>query len=74
MVVSWIKFGTSPKIIGGQLPGIAACFLWVFPAGCIMSKIIDRTVGLRVSHEEEMELTFRIPESTAARACISSWL
>ena len=47
--------GTSAKIIGVQVLGIAACFLWVFPAALIMFKLIDKTVGLRVSPEEEME-------------------
>ncbi len=47
--------GTSVKIIGVQLLGIAACFLWVFPAAFLMFKLIDKTVGLRVSPEEELE-------------------
>lgn len=46
--------GTSVKIIGVQLLGIAACFLWVFPAALIMFKLIEKTVGLRVSAEEEL--------------------
>jgi Amt family ammonium transporter len=46
--------GTSVKIIGVQLLGIAACFLWVFPAAFIMFKLIEKTVGLRVSEEEEL--------------------
>jgi Amt family ammonium transporter len=47
--------GTTPAIIGVQLLGIAACFLWVFPTAFLMFKLIDKTVGLRVSAEEEME-------------------
>jgi Amt family ammonium transporter len=47
--------GTSLKIIGVQLLGIGACFLWVFPIAFLMFKLIDKTVGLRVSPEEEME-------------------
>jgi len=47
--------GTSLKIIGVQALGIAACFLWVFPTAYLMFKLIDKTVGLRVSREEEME-------------------
>ena len=46
---------TSPKIIGVQLPGIGAAFLWVFPTAFLMFQLIDKTVGLRVSPEEEME-------------------
>ena len=47
--------GTTIKIIGVQLLGIAACFLWVFPTAFVMFKIIQRTIGLRVSPEEELE-------------------
>jgi Amt family ammonium transporter len=47
--------GTSAKIIGVQLLGIGACFLWVFPAAFLMFKLIDKTIGLRVSPEEELE-------------------
>jgi Amt family ammonium transporter len=47
--------GTSAKIIGVQALGISACFLWVFPSAYLMFKLIDKTVGLRVSPEEELE-------------------
>jgi Amt family ammonium transporter len=47
--------GTSLKIIAVQVLGIAACFLWVFPTAYLMFKLIDKTVGLRVTPEEEME-------------------
>jgi Amt family ammonium transporter len=47
--------GTSMKIIGVQALGIAACFAWVFPMAYIMFKLINATVGLRVSPEEEIE-------------------
>ena len=47
--------GTSLKIIAVQLLGIGAAFLWVFPTAFLMFKLIDKTVGLRVSPEEEME-------------------
>jgi Amt family ammonium transporter len=47
--------GTSVKIIGVQVLGIAACFLWVFPVAFLMFKLIDKTVGLRVTPEEELE-------------------
>ena len=47
--------GTSAGIIGVQLLGIAACFLWTFPAAFMMFKLIDKTIGLRVSPEEELE-------------------
>ncbi|MCD4788135.1 MAG: ammonium transporter [Desulfobacterales bacterium] len=45
--------GTTAKIIGVQLLGIAACFIWTFTAAYILFKIIDMTIGLRVSAEEE---------------------
>jgi Amt family ammonium transporter len=41
--------GTSGKIIGVQLLGIGACFVWTFVTAFILFKIIDKTVGLRVS-------------------------
>ncbi|TYT74631.1 ammonium transporter [Desulfobotulus mexicanus] len=47
--------GTTLTIIGVQLLGIIACFLWVFPMAWLMFKLVDHFVGLRVSPEEEME-------------------
>jgi ammonium transporter, Amt family len=47
--------GTSGKIIGVQLLGIAACFIWTFAVAFAMFKLIDATIGLRVSPEEELE-------------------
>jgi len=47
--------GTTAGIIGVQLLGIAACFLWTFPVALVMFKLIDKTIGLRVSPEEEAE-------------------
>jgi len=47
--------GTSASIIGVQLLGIAACFIWTFPMAFIMFKLIDKAIGLRVSPEEELE-------------------
>jgi len=47
--------GTSGKIIGVQLLGIGACFVWTFVTAFILFKIIDKTIGLRVSPEEERE-------------------
>jgi Amt family ammonium transporter len=45
--------GTTAKIIGVQALGIVACFVWTFGTAFILFKIIDITVGLRVSPEEE---------------------
>ena len=47
--------GTSTKIIGVQLLGLGACFLWVFPTAFILFKVIHATIGLRVTPEEELE-------------------
>jgi len=45
--------GTSAAIIGVQLLGIVACFVWTFGTAWIMFKLIDKTVGLRVSPDRE---------------------
>jgi Amt family ammonium transporter len=47
--------GTSLSMIGVQLLGIAACFVWTFGTAFLMFKIINGTIGLRVSPEEEAE-------------------
>ncbi|MBU2550453.1 MAG: ammonium transporter [Proteobacteria bacterium] len=47
--------GVTAKIVGVQLLGMGAAFIWAFGLGLIMFKIIDATVGLRVSEAEEVE-------------------
>ncbi len=47
--------GPTMKIITTQLIGIGAAFVWSFGAAFILFKVIDLTVGLRVSKKEEME-------------------
>ena len=47
--------GVTLKIIGVQLLGIGAAFLWVFPTAFILFKVLKATVGLRVSADEEIE-------------------
>ena len=47
--------GFSLKVVGVQVLGIGACFLWVFPLAFVMFKLINATIGLRVSPEEELE-------------------
>jgi len=47
--------GLTAKIVGVQLLGIGAAFLWAFGAAFILFKLIDLTIGLRVPAEEEME-------------------
>lgn len=47
--------GTSIKILSVQCIGIVSCFAWTFCTAFILFKVIDATMGLRVSPEEEME-------------------
>jgi Amt family ammonium transporter len=47
--------GTSPKIIGVQVLGICAAFIWAFGVSFIVFKLIAKTIGLRVSPEEELQ-------------------
>jgi Amt family ammonium transporter len=47
--------GTTAKIIGVQAIGIVACFVWTFGTAFVLFKLIEKTIGLRVSAEEELE-------------------
>ncbi len=47
--------GVTLKILSVQVIGIVACFIWTFCTAYALFKIIDMTVGLRVSMEEELE-------------------
>jgi Amt family ammonium transporter len=47
--------GASAKMIGVQILGIVAAFIWAFGVGFIVFKLIEKTVGLRVTAEEEAE-------------------
>ncbi len=47
--------GVSAKIIGVQLLGIGTAFVWAFGTGLIVFKLIDLTIGLRVSEQEEVD-------------------
>ncbi|MGD8780790.1 MAG: ammonium transporter [Ignavibacteria bacterium] len=47
--------GFSLSVVGVQLLGIVSAFLWVFPVAFILFKLIDKTIGLRVTEEEELE-------------------
>jgi Amt family ammonium transporter len=46
--------GFSLKQVWVQLAGMGACFVWAFGCGLILFKLIDLTVGMRVSKEEEL--------------------
>lgn len=47
--------GTGLKIVAVQLLGIGACFLWAFPLAWLLFRLVDKSIGLRVSVEEELE-------------------
>lgn len=47
--------GLSMSVVGVQLIGIVACFVWTFVTAFILFKVISMTIGLRVSPEEEAE-------------------
>ncbi|NLD38601.1 MAG: ammonium transporter [Desulfatiglans sp.] len=47
--------GFSLKVVGVQLLGIGSCFIWTFVLAFILFKIISKTIGLRVSPQEEAE-------------------
>jgi len=47
--------GATLGIITVQIIGIATCFAWTFSLAFILFKIIDKTMGLRVSKEEELD-------------------
>jgi Amt family ammonium transporter len=47
--------GVTAGIIGVQLLGIAAAFVWTFGTMWVFFKLVAVTVGLRVSPEEEVE-------------------
>ena len=47
--------GTSLAIMGVQLVGILAAFVWTFGTMWVFFKIVSATVGLRVTPEEEVE-------------------
>ncbi len=48
-------FGGDLSVVGVQLLGIAAAFIWTFGASLILFFLIKVTIGLRVDEEEEMQ-------------------
>ncbi len=46
--------GTNVKIITTQLIGIGAAFAWSFGVAFLLFKVIDMTIGLRISKEDEL--------------------
>ena len=47
--------GFSWSTVGVQVLGVASAFAWAFTAAFILFKILQKTVGLRVTPEEELE-------------------
>ncbi len=47
--------GFSFSVVGVQLLGIISAFVWTFTTAFILFKLIQKTIGLRVSPEEELE-------------------
>jgi len=48
-------YGGGLKQLGVQALGAAAAFAWAFGLGLLLFTIIDKTIGLRVSTEEELK-------------------
>lgn len=48
-------YGGGPKQLGVQALGVATAFVWAFGLGLILFWLLSKTVGLRVSVEEEMK-------------------
>ena len=47
--------GTSLQMMGVQLLGIGACFVWTFGTMFLFFKAMEMSIGLRVSKEEELK-------------------
>ncbi|HHL34444.1 MAG TPA: ammonium transporter [Desulfobulbaceae bacterium] len=47
--------GTTAAIMTTQIIGVVAAFAWAFGTAFILFKVIDMTMGLRVTEEEELE-------------------
>ena len=47
-------YGGGAKLLGVQAIGVLAAFAWAFGLGLLMFFIIKKTIGLRVSEEEEL--------------------
>jgi len=52
--INGLFFGGGASLLGVQTLGTAAVFVWVFVAALAMFVLVKKTVGLRVSVEEEM--------------------
>ncbi len=52
---SGLFYGGGVRQLGVQILGAGSAFVWAFGAGLIMFIVIKKTVGLRVSEEEELK-------------------
>jgi len=52
---SGLFYGGGFKQLGVQILGAGAAFVWAFGLGLILFYAISKTIGLRVTHEEEMK-------------------
>ena len=52
---SGLFYGGGLKQLGVQALGAGSAFIWAFGLGLLMFWLISKTVGLRVSPEEEMK-------------------
>lgn len=48
-------YGGGFKLLGIQAVGVLAAFVWAFGLGLVLFYLIKKTVGLRVSEEEELQ-------------------
>jgi Amt family ammonium transporter len=47
-------YGGNFDQLGVQIIGVLACFAWAFGLGLLLFFLIKKTIGLRVSREEEL--------------------
>ena len=48
-------YGGGLKLLGVQIVGVGAAFVWAFGLGLLLFMVIKKTIGLRVSKKEELE-------------------
>ena len=54
-IINGLFFGGGFRLLGVQLLGIITVFIWAGGIAFIFFKLLDRTIGLRVSPEEEIK-------------------
>ncbi len=52
---SGLFYGGGLKQLGVQMLGVGAAFIWAFGLGLVLFTVISKTIGLRVSAEEELK-------------------